>query len=139
MALPAGPEGTWHRGAVHEDDTARLRAEFLSVRRVVEEAQLRVYSLRMHTVNTRLAERLEEDVRRVIEDLEELARDTLDRTPPRRLGVTSGWWSQESPVPVPPRMGEPVLHTECGDEGGGSRQLGSRPAGPAHLWRHTQP
>src|SRR5262249_15444253 len=102
------------------------------------EAQLRVYSLRMHTVNTRLAERLEEDVRRVIEDLEELARDTLDHTAARRVGVTSGWWSQESPVPVPSRMGGPELHTQCYNVGGG-HQLGSHPAGPAHPWRHAQP
>jgi hypothetical protein len=94
----------------------------------------------MHPVNTRLAERLEEDVRRVIEDLDELAQDTLDTTRPRRVGVTSASWSQELPVPAPSRVDVPVFHPECEDESvGGGRQLDTHPADPGLRWRHLTP
>jgi hypothetical protein len=146
MVHPAGPAGQRRLPGETTGDgqPAAIRAELLAVRRAVEEAQQHVRTLRAHPVNTRLAGRLEADVRRVVEDIDDLAEETLlvgaDRTDYQRR-----WrWSQDEaadpPVPVPARWGEPEFTPECDDEGvGGGWQEATSRSGSGRRRRRATP
>ncbi|WP_322759751.1 hypothetical protein [Frankia sp. Cr2] len=111
-----------------------LRDELLAITRAVAEAQRHVRCVRRHAPSSRLASRLEVDVRRVLEDLDDLGAETLSRSEtsgPADAGTADGpaeagtvgtstcsvYSEGHEPVFVPARQGEPEFQPECDDEG----------------------
>lgn len=131
-----------------------LRDELSAARRALEEVQVHVRSLRSWAAGSRLASRLESDVRRVVEDLDDLDAETGadgaagPRWSPypdvRSSDTRPAAGSIPAPVPVPPRHGEPEFQPECDDEGLGGgwqadataadtgRRRGAPPRGNGH-------
>jgi hypothetical protein len=149
MVHPAGPAGQYRLPGetTGGSQPAEVRAELLAVRRAVEEAQRHVRTLRAHPVNTRLTGRLEADVRRVgevVEDLEDLAGETLpagaDRTDRQRRRRRAQDGVEDAPVPVPSRWGEPEFTPERDDEGvGGGWQDATSRHGSGRRRRRATP
>ncbi|WP_250279312.1 hypothetical protein [Frankia sp. Cppng1_Ct_nod] len=104
-----------------------LQDELLAVSRAVTEAQRHIQHLRMHAASSRVARRLEADVRRVMEDIDDLATETSsgsgsgnsDRGENDALAGSSCKVCSacNEPVFVPARQGEPEFQPECDDEG----------------------
>jgi hypothetical protein len=112
-----------------------LRDELRAARRALEEVQVHVRSLRSWAAGSRLASRLESDVRRVVEDLDDLDAETGARGTAAGAGPAGPRWTPYPdahssgarpapapipaavPVPVPSRHGEPEFQPECDDEG----------------------
>ena len=110
-----------------------LQDEILAVRRGLDEVERAMRPLRERSAASRLVGRLEGDLRRAREDLDDLAAEAGPvPTQPRADFV---------PVPVPPRSTDPDYDPECDDEG----VSGSRVSEPAvesrprrhHLRRHA--
>ncbi len=96
-----------------------LRSELFAVTTAVQEAQRHIRRLRTHAPNSRAADRLETDVRRVMEDIDDLAAETVvpaesGSSDKPHIGA-AGECSE--PVFVPARHGEPEFQPECDDEG----------------------
>jgi hypothetical protein len=118
------------------------RDELVAARRAVEEAARHVRAIRMYASTSRLAGRLEADVRRVMEDLDDLTAEAGSAPAPAPAvavanrpgfrpagrGATS---DSRPPVPVPDRSAESDFHPECDDEGvgGGWRSTDDATAG----------
>ncbi|WP_239336350.1 hypothetical protein [Frankia sp. CiP3] len=99
-----------------------LRDELLAVLRAVQEAQRHVHHVRCHAPSSRMAGRLEADVRRVLEDIDDLEAETMTRSGANGLdpaGTADGpaCSTRYEPVFVPARQGEPEFQPECDDEG----------------------
>ncbi|WP_322766638.1 hypothetical protein [Frankia sp. Cr1] len=102
-----------------------LQDELLAITRAVAEAQRHVRCVRRHAPSSRLAGRLEADVRRVLEDLDDLGAETLSRSETSGLAdadtagtsACSVYSAGSEPVFVPARQGEPEFQPECDDEG----------------------
>lgn len=99
--------------------SANLPDELRAARRAVEQAQVHVRSLREQAAGSRVAGRLETDVRRVVEDLDDLAAETgADAEDGIDRAFARGPHSDVDPVPVPSsRRDEPEFQPECDDEG----------------------
>ncbi|MGF7235997.1 MAG: hypothetical protein ACQSGP_13700 [Frankia sp.] len=108
--------------------------ELRAARQAVEQAQSHVRTLRAQSGGSRVAGRLEVDVRRVVEDLDDLAAETgalgtgalgtgALGTGDRARGTAPGFGLRHrdvEPVPVPAsRRDEPEFQPECDDEGVG--------------------
>ncbi|WP_131747853.1 hypothetical protein [Frankia sp. Cppng1_Ct_nod] len=115
-------------------------AEHLEVaRRAVEEARRRIGALHASSGH-RLTARIEVAIRRVVEDLDDLAADLVvpvdsvqgGHSPTAAaVGAGHGPPRRRGRIPVPPRQNEPEFHPECDDEGlSGGWQPAARMSNP---------
>jgi hypothetical protein len=123
--------------------SADLTDELRLARRAVEQAQAHVRTLREQASGSRVAGRLETDVRRVVEDLDDLAAET---------GISAGavfghrgtgkgvGRSDVEQVPLPSsRRDVPEFQPECDDEGVGGGWHASLPTNETtRRWRRAQ-
>ncbi|WP_139342411.1 MULTISPECIES: hypothetical protein [Protofrankia] len=96
-----------------------LRGELSAVTTAVQEAQRHIQRLRIQAPNSRAADRLAADVRRVMEDIDDLAAETVVPTEIDSSDKPPTDTTRESPEPVfvPARHGESEFQPECDDEG----------------------
>src|SRR4051812_13577385 len=119
-----------------------LQDEISAVRRGLDDVEAAMRPLRERSAASRLVGRLEGDLRRAREDLDDLAAEA-GPAPAQSFG-------DYEPVPVPPRSTDPEYDPECDDEGlSGSRFSSATAAPPAsassaptsrpkrHLRRHA--
>ncbi len=117
-----------------------LQDEISAVRRGLDDVEAAMRPLRERSAASRLVRRLEGDLRRAREDLDDLAAEA-GPVPAQSFG-------DYEPVPVPPRSSEPDYDPECDDEGlSGSRISAANPSTAAsstaagrpkrHLRRHA--
>jgi hypothetical protein len=91
-----------------------LRDEIADVRRGLKEVERAMRPLRERRAASRLVNRLDGDVRRAHEDLDDLDAEAGS--------VPAQQAADYEPVPVPPRSNDPDYNPECDDEGlSGSR------------------
>jgi hypothetical protein len=109
-----------------------LQDEIAVVRRALNDVESAMRPLRERRAASRLVGRLEGDLRRAREDLDDLTAEA-GPVPVQPLG-------DYQPVPVPPRSTGPDYDPECDDEGlSGSRLGGTAPTPigrPRRLRRH---
>ncbi|WP_131765910.1 hypothetical protein [Candidatus Protofrankia californiensis] len=96
-----------------------LRGELFAVTTAVQEVQRHIRHLRTHAPNSRAADRLEADVRRVMEDIDDLAAETAVLAESGSSDEPHADTACEchEPVFVPARHDEPEFQPECDDEG----------------------
>jgi hypothetical protein len=114
-----------------------LQDEICAVRRGLDDVETAMRPLRERSAASRLVRRLEGDLRRAREDLDDLAAEA-GPVPAQPAG-------DYTPVPVPPRSTDLDYDPECDDEGlsgsrfspatTGSSGAGSRPK--RHFRRHA--
>jgi hypothetical protein len=110
-----------------------LQDEISAVRRCLNDVEQAMRPLRERSAASRLVGRLEGDLRRAREDLDDLA-DEAGPVPVQPAG-------DYTPVPVPPRSTDPDYDPECDDEGLSGSRLAAAPGAAAdrprrHLRRH---
>jgi hypothetical protein len=113
-----------------------LQDEISAVRRGLDDVEVAMRPLRERSAASRLVRRLEGDLRRAREDLDDLAAEA-GPVPAQPIG-------DYEPVPVPPRSTDPEYDPECDDEGLSGSRFSSASASPSsasrpkrHLRRHA--
>src|SRR3954453_3688307 len=100
-----------------------LQDEISAVRRGLDDVESAMRPLRERSAASRLVRRLEGDLRRAREDLDDLA-DEAGPVPAQPVG-------DYEPVPVPPPNPGPDFAPECDDEGLSGSRFSSASASPA--------
>src|SRR3954470_10196566 len=109
-----------------------LQDEISAVRRGLDDVESAMRPLRERSAASRLVRRLEGDLRRAREDLDDLA---AEAGPVPAQSVID-----YEPVPVPPRSTDPDYDPECDDEGlSGSRFASAAPPASAPAGRPKRP
>src|SRR4051812_18873026 len=111
-----------------------LQDEISAVRRGLDDVEVAMRPLRERSAASRLVRRLEGDLRRAREDLDDLA---AEAGPVPAQSVID-----YEPVPVPPRSTDPDYDPECDDEGLSGSRFSPAPSSSSgrpkrHLRRHA--
>jgi hypothetical protein len=89
-----------------------LHDELAAVRRALAELDRTLHPLRARPASRRLVQRLDGDLRRMQEDVDDLAAEERSRS-----GVLVPAARDFAPIPVPPRDLETAYDPQCEDEG----------------------
>jgi hypothetical protein len=94
-----------------------LQDEIIAVRRALDDVERVMRPLRERSAASRLVGRLEGDLRRTREDLDDLSAEAGPLTPQQPRDY--------EPVPVPPRSTDAGYDPDCDDEGVSGSRLGA--------------